>query len=293
MKNLLRFLGMLLCLLTALPSFAEEDRLQSLISQAEEAIARNDDEERNRIVEEIFVLTTGLDVKLEELLESYSAEELEKRLCIFYKAIAPLHTQEELEVIRHEARFRAFKLIKYGLTKYEGVRISLECVQNNGEPVPEAKALREGLVWAKRLYESDIAEAQAMAREYETLLKGHPDNEVYQWFNENMGLLVDGKRAHLNLEKSTQRVEILDYRRTFAEQADNGDVAIQIELARRLETGDKFEQNKMFAYYWFKRAQQNGGGEEPQKGLDRLRPLFTDVDLRRIENWIKKKYRMY
>ncbi len=46
MKNQLWLLGMLLCLLIALPSFAEEDRLQSLISQAEEAIARNDDEEK-------------------------------------------------------------------------------------------------------------------------------------------------------------------------------------------------------------------------------------------------------
>jgi len=80
MKNLLRFLGMLLCLLTALPSFAEEDRLQSLISQAEAAIARNDDEERIRIVDEIFVLTTGLDVKLENFPDSLSAEEYEKRI---------------------------------------------------------------------------------------------------------------------------------------------------------------------------------------------------------------------
>ena len=143
------------------------------------------------------------------MLESYSAEEIEERLCIYYKVIAPLHTQEELEIIRHETRFCAYEFIKFGLTKYEAVRISLECIQDNGEPVPEAMALRQGLAWGKRLYESDIVEALAEAQEYEALLKRHPNDKMYQWFNVKMDMLVDGKRTKRDHNKSKQREEIL------------------------------------------------------------------------------------
>ncbi len=257
---------------------------------------------KNRIVREIFVLTTGLDVKLENFSDSLFVEGFEKRVCIYYKAIASLYTREELELLRHESRFRAYSMFFImrgvgtkirGKTEIEVAQIIMKCVRDNGAPVPEAKALREGHAWAKRLDASNIAEAQTMAQEYEALLKRHPDDKMYQWFNVVMGLTVDRKRSDRDLEKATQRVEVLDYRRDLAKKAGNGDVAVQLEIAHRLETGDKFEQNKMFAYYWFKRAQQNGGGEEAQKGLDRLRPQFTEIDLMRIEDMLEKNYLMY
>jgi hypothetical protein len=65
MRNLLRLLGIVLCLLAALPSMAKEDRLQRLVSQAEAAMARNDDQERHRIINEIYEMTTGLDAEQE------------------------------------------------------------------------------------------------------------------------------------------------------------------------------------------------------------------------------------
>lgn len=293
MKSIFPVLWIIVCLLAAFPGMADEARLQSLISQAQEAIARNDDAERSRIVGEIYELTTGRDAKFGKSTESLSGEEYEKRTCLYHKAIAPLRTREELERIGHEERFYAYFAIQQGEADAESLRNRLECVQDNGEPVPEAMALREGLAWAKRLHRSDIAETKAVAQEYEALGKRYPGNERYRWFHHMIDSLVDRKRAELEREKSNRRFEISAFRTTLAEKANKGDVAAQLEIARRLETGDRFSLSFHFAYYWYKRAQQNGGGEEAQKGLNRLLPQLTEVDLMLVKNWIEKKYVMY
>jgi len=62
------------------------------------------------------------------------------------------------------------------------------------------------------------------------------------------------------------------FQRNLVEKANKEDLAVQLEVARRLKTNDKFKQNTHFAYYWYKRALQNNGGEEAQNGMDRLLP---------------------
>jgi len=256
-------------------------------------IARNNEAERDRIFSEIFEQTTGQDAKLETLRDSLSPEEYEKRACLYFKATAPLHTQEELEHLGHEARIDAYRFITLEKTETNALRIRMKCVQDTGDPVPEAKALREGFAWAKRLHESDIAETNSVAQEYEALSKRHPGNEMYQWFHFLMSSLVDQKRAKRDREESMRDLEISTFRMTLAQQANRGDVAAQLEIARHLETGNKFEQNTHFAYYWYKRAQQNGGGEEAQKGMDRLLPPLTEIDLMRVKHWLEDKIPMY
>ena len=293
MKILLRPFLILFCLLFAFPGMAEEDRAQDLFRQFRAAIFRNDDVEIERIADEILEMTKGLGIDLEVDPESYLVQELEKRICAYQKALISPHTQAELELLRHGIRFNAYLLVRMGYTEAKYLQIASECIQDNGDPAPIANVLREGLAWAKRLDASKLTEAQAMAREYEVLLKDHPDDEMYQWFNLMMGAHVDVKRAHLDAEESSQRLAEMDYRRGLAEKANKGDVAVQLELARRLESGDRFEQNILFAYYWYKRAQQNGGGEEAQTGLDRLHPRFTVIDLDRVDDMLENKYPMY
>jgi len=54
------------------------------------------------------------------------------------------------------------------------------CVQDNGEPVPLASALRERGIWAKRPEASSLAEAQVIAQKYKGLLKNDPKKPLYQ-----------------------------------------------------------------------------------------------------------------
>ncbi len=273
-----------------------------LVEQAKKALAQNDIEERDRIVDKIFKLTTGLELPFERVPETLSADEIEKRICTYKKVTAQLYTPEELELLRHETRFRSYIVLFIkrdtgiqirGRSEFESMQIRMECIQDNGEPVPEARALRDGQAWAMRLNESSIADAQTIAQEYEALLKHRPDEERYRWFHMMTGLIVNAKRSKHNLEESIQRVKLSSYRAELAEKADDGDVTVQLELARRLETGDKFEQNKLYAYYWYKRAHLNGGGKEAQEGLDRLLPGFDEIDLIRIEVLLDDKYRPY
>lgn len=292
MKTLLHLFTIIFYLLTGFPSMANETSLQRLLSQAEEALADNDRKTVGRLTKEIYELMTGFDPS-QGKPEHISIEDYRNRVCLFLKATDSLMTVQDIENLHHEMRPVALMFVLANDDHHPYVQAITECIQDNGTPVPGAIALKEGIEWALKLEAADIVEKQVMAREYEELFERHPENQVYQQLNLIIRLSVDKTVAKARANESKQRLEALTYRRSLAEKANKGDVSAQLEVALRLETGDKFEQNSMFAYYWYKRAEQNGGGEEAQKGLVRLLPRFNEIDLMRIENMIEKKHLMY
>jgi len=273
---------------------ADDVRLQHLVSQAKAAIAREDRQELGRIFDDIYALTTGFDPVFEESPEHLSNPDYQNKLCPYRKATAPLMTTEDIEYLHHKTRIAAFGIVHKKEENAPYVLAIIECVQDNGEPVPEALALREGIKWARKLEAADAAKTQTIAREYDELVKRHPDNQLYQVLSSITNLYVDSRRLDdLAKETNQLRTEDVLYQANLVEKADKGDLAVQLEVARRLESGDKFRQNNHFAYFWYKRALQNGGGEVAQSGMDKLRPLLDEIDLMRVDNWLKKKYHPY
>lgn len=286
--------GVLLCLLVTFPSMAEEARLQRLISQAGAAIARVDRLEVDRLFDEIFALTTGLDPAQDGKPAGLTDAEYEKKLCPYRKAVVALMTEDDIFNRYHEARLVAYRLILSNEDNAPHVLAIINCSQDSGDPVLDSLTMKKGLKWARKLKTEDITEAREMAREYEELIKRYPNTPYLEWLHFFTKSEVDGKRIDSLLEESGQLLnEGLIYQSTLVEKADQGDLTVQLEVASRLETGDKFRQDHRFAYFWYKRARQNGGGKAAQNGLDRLHPQLDWLDHELVEMWLRKKHRPY
>ncbi|MBT7138335.1 MAG: hypothetical protein HN889_10755 [Rhodospirillaceae bacterium] len=207
--------------------------------------------------------------------------------------MASLLTKQDLEHLHHQMRIPAFVLVEENdFPPY--VRGIINCVQDNGEPVPEAKALRDGLSWAKKLHAATVEEIRVMGREYETLLERHPDNVNYDILNS----FINSKIKEIHWEKEHQEwkkryPEGLGFQTNLVNKAHKGDLAAQLKLARRLEIGHNFRQSNAMAYFWYKRALQNGGGDVAQTGTDRLFPHLSVADFLNIEIWTEGNFRPY
>ena len=290
MANLLRSLWMMICLVFVSPSLADEARLQSLITQAKAAIERDDYEETERIGNEIYALTTGLDPSGDGEASNLSKADYQKRVCPYRKAIAPFRTHQDVKHRLHQKRVSALRIVGEHEENSPYVLATLECVQDNGEPVLEALALKKGIEWAQKLYAADTAGTQKIIQEYEELIRKHPNNQLYPLIKEAINRHIEKRHRD---EKFQRYMESRLFQEKLVEKAHKGNLSAQLEVARRLETGDKFKQSHHYAYFWYIRASQNGGGEVAQSGLDRLLPHLDEIDLMRVDNWIKKKYSFY
>lgn len=293
MKHLLRIFGILLCLFGALPSMADETRLQHLVSQAEAAIARDDRQAADRLIDEIYELTTGFDASVDGKPENLSKADYEKIICPYRKALVPLLTAEEIEYGRHEMRLFALQTILFNREDHPYVSAILECIHDNGEPALEARALRDGLVWAKKMNAANIDELQIMLQEYEALAKQYPEYELYQLLHENLDFKIDSHRAANESKELKQRLKDIDFQKELVEKAAKGSLAAQLEVARRLETGDIFKHDNHLAYFWYKLALQNDGREAAQSGIDRLLPHLNEFELEWADWWLKTKHHPY
>ena len=265
-----------------------------LIENAERALAQNDLERSQQLINEIYELTTGLDAEEEVPGKDRTTPDIQKRLCPFRQAMAPLLTNKRLEHLHHQMRIVAFGVVKDKEENAPYVRAIIECVLDNGEPVPEAKALREGLSWAKTLHAANIEEARAMGREYEALLERHSDNIIYDVLN----MFISGKIDDIHWEEKRREFkkrypEGILFKGELIEKAHKGDLAAQLEVADRLETGNIFQQNNAMAYFWYQRAVKNGGGEAAQAGMDRLFPHLSVADFASIDIWTRNDHRPY
>lgn len=294
MKNFLYTLGVSLCFLITSPSMAEELSVQQLVSQAEIAIARGNPEDIDDLFDKIYVRTTGLAPSVKGWPEHLSDVEYQNKLCPYRKAVAPLYLPEDIEYFHHKMRLTAIGIIQAKEENALFIQAIIGCTLENGEPVPEAKALKDGLSWVKKLKTANDDEVQVVVKAYKKLAKQNPQNLVYMALAGIADFpILDRKIERLLQKAKKMRTEGLLYQAKLVEKADKGNLDAQLKVAHRLETGDKFRQDNAAAYFWYKRAQQNGGGEAAQSGIKRLLPQLEDTDFISIEIWTKNNLRPY
>ena len=94
-------------------------------------------------------------------------------------------------------------------------------------------------------------------------------------------------------DDADKAVELIAFRARLVEQAHNGDLSAQLEVARLLETGNQFRQDYAMAYFWYKRALDNSGGGKAKTGMDRIFPHLSETDLIAIDVWLEQNHRPY
>ena len=294
MKGFLGILGMILCLLAVSPSRAEEDRVQFLIRQAETAISQDDIEQTAQYLMEMNELFYGLGTEQEDIPGKFSMTNYQKELCLDRKATALLFTPAKIKRLQHIARVLADGLVHRKEENEPYVHVILECTQDNGDPVPTAKALREGFSWVKKLNEATIEEAHAMGQEYEALLEQHPGDFFYDMLNDSVDIRIRYIREEEERREEKKRYpKGRFYQIDLVNKADKGVLAAQLEVARGIETGTDFRQHNAMAYFWYKHALQNGGGDVAQAGMDRLHPHLWEGDFQLIDMWTEEGRRPY
>lgn len=260
----------------------EQRPITELIEAARQAKDQRDDKKFDEITGQIYERVTGSDILTREVPEGVTADEFSERLCAYEKVTSSLYTPSEIDLLRH-----AWRLIDYGLVSgpevSKSIRASMSCALDNGELVPKAKALRDARSWSKKLKAASLSEALEMVREYEMLFEKHPDNGVYLAIAD----LIRQEIYEGPLAKIAERFseEDLRFQRDLVQSARNGDAAEQLKLAQHLEEGSRFIQGNAKAYFWYKRALQNGGGQPAQTAVGRLYPQLSKLDLGYISFW--------
>lgn len=268
----------------------EQRSIAELVEAAKQAKDRQDDKLSEKITGQIYERITGADPLTGETPEGVTSTEFHERLCTYRKITSSLHTPSDIDFLRH-----VWRQFAHGLVRESEIaapfRAFMSCAHDNGDLVPEAKALRDGVSWAKKLKAANMDEAREMAREYEELFEQYPNRRIY------MGVHIYISVADLIRRETYEGIaaknagqfseEDLRFQWDLVKSAQSGDLASQLELAKHLEAGDRFIQGNAKAYYWYKRVLQNGGGQSAQSAMDRLHPQLSEFDLGYISFWTK------
>ena len=263
-----------------------------LIEQAKKALAEEDGKTYEEIIVQIFERITGFPASTSERPEGVSEELFNDKVCEFDRVFERIFTTDRLI---DTLAITAFSLVMQGQEgKVDDVILATDCVRGNGRKSATNYLLREGIAWAKNLKTASPDEVRFLEQKYEALVKQHPQNEFYMVrakIAREQGFInrMEAKKK----EPKTRFLEEIEYQVKLVAKAYLGDLVKQLEVARRLETGDKFRQNNAKAYFWYKRALQNGGGETAQSGMDRLFPQLSMDDLATVEVWIENNGRPF
>ncbi|MBF0246697.1 MAG: hypothetical protein HQL36_01275 [Alphaproteobacteria bacterium] len=266
----------------------------ALIDAVKRAISDNDDETYEISVDQLFERITGFPSSSSAKPAYVSENEFMERMCAFFRIRDPLLTPQRLEDMRHHSALMADSAIGLKRTDDLLFRSMLECMYEDGRPTPTSVAMRDGMAWSWKLSTATFDEAQSMERDYAALMAAHPDNMNYKFLHLTIALRLD----EIRLDALTvQNRKLFDegplFRVDLIEKAHGGDLRAQLEVARRLETGNRFRQHNAMAYFWYTRALNNGGGEVAQAGLDRLHSLLTPGDFFSIDIWTRNNHRPY
>ncbi len=269
----------------------EQRPIAELVEAARQAKDQRDDKKFDEITGQIYERVTGADALTREVPEGVTPAEFDERLCTYRKVTSFLYTPSEIEFLRHMWRYFAYGVAPES-EGFKQLQRHMSCVNDNDELVPEAKAMRDGFHWVKKLKAATIDEAREMAREYEALFEKYPDRRQYRGVRIYTSLAdlirretYEGSSAKASVQFSDEE---LQFQWDLVQSADNGELAAQIELADRLETGDRFIQGNAKAYFWYKRALQNGGGQSTQNAIDRLHPRLSEFDLALVDYWTEQ-----
>lgn len=269
--------------------------IAALIDKAKTALAQHDEKTFDRLTDRIFERITGFSASASPAPEDVSDDEYIQRMCSYDRLTERIYTLEHFNVVRHQMALTAYLVVREDKENDVTIRAMTECISDDGRPTIRAQFMRDGIAWIKTFQAANTEQALSMAQDIEALAANHPNTTQLATL---ANLVRYDARQKQKADRSKtdydeRRVNELTYQTDFIEKAHYGDLDAQLEVARRLETGDKFDQNNRFAYFWYKRALQNGGGETAQTALDRLAPQLDWFDLELVDMWLSKNHRPY
>lgn len=262
-----------------------------LVERAREALAKGDEKAYLALVERLFERAAEMELSSAPP-EGMREKGRKESLCEYSWALERILSSER---VIESLAISAFSLVRQGKEERAGEMIwATECVREGGRKPSTRSLLRDGITWAKKVQAADAEKAEALAREYETLAKRHPQDELYRlraWIAREQASFnsAEARKKEFNSRTSEETA----YQVTLVARAYLGDLAKQLEVARRLETGDKFRQDDAKAFFWYQRALRNGGGEAAQTGMDRLFPRLSEEDLAAVQVWADSDGRPY
>jgi len=157
----------------------EPSSIAHLVEQAKLAFTNKNETETDRILGIIYTKTTGLPVDA-KMPSGMDIIDFEQRQCQYRKAIEPLMTSDTLNHLRHSSRLTAMSFVDFGDEKGLEIEVLLNCVQDDGVPVIENKALRDAIAWLKAFKTGSENDVLKMVQEYDDLYKKHPSNIMYK-----------------------------------------------------------------------------------------------------------------
>ena len=266
--------------------------LPVLIEQAKKALAEEDEKTFDDLLGQLFVRITGFQGSSSAMPEGVSDDLYIQRMCEYDRVADPITTPELRDVMRHQLALIAYSVVHEGSENHVSIRAVTECVHEDGHPTATTLMMRDGIAWAKALRGANAEEALKMVKAKEALASKHPRIRELALLAKLSRYDAEDKKK-VELKKGVKPTERIFPKAILVDKADRGDLASQLEVARRLETGDKFQQDNAMAFFWYTRALKNGGGEAAQAAMDRLLPHLDAGHLMSIDIWTRRGHRPY
>lgn len=258
-----------------------------LIDKAKKALAEEDDETYDGVMDQLYERITGFPASFSELPEGVSDELYIHKVCQYDRVIDTILTPALLDVMRYQAATMAYSIVAEGSENDVSIRAMKECVYEDGRPTRVALLMLDGIAWVKKLNAANAEEALLMAQEIQALAVKKPHIKELITLSKLARFDAEGKREEERPKSKGEKQRDLIHR--LEAKAFRGDLASQLELARRLEAGDLAPKKFVVAYYWYSLAKKNSGGDTAQAGLNRLLPQLSEDDLWTVKIWMKRK----
>ena len=258
----------------------------ALVEQAKKALIEQDEKKFKDVSDHLFERVTGFPATTSQIPEDLSDEDYIKRMCAYTEIIEPVFTQELLDVMRHQSALMAYSTVLDGTENDITIRGITDCTHEDGRPLATAQFMRDGIAWAKTFQSANAAQAQAMAQGVQARAEQNPQIRELAILAKLVGYHAQDKQDARHQKPANNKH--VTPTRSLVSKAHKGDLTSQMELARRLETGDHASTKIPSAYFWYERARKNGGGEAAQAGLNRLLPKLSQDDLWRVDLWGKR-----
>ena len=290
--------SLVLCVLFSASANAEglsQSTVPVLIDKAKAALVADDMQTFDDLLMQLFERITGIPAQASEIPDGMSDDEFVKRYCDYDRLTEPLFTPKHLELLRYDLALTGYAAVSLERDGDVYIRSMAQCVFNDGQPTRRAQFMQDGIAWAKTFKAANAAQAQGLAQEIVSLAAKHPDID-------QLAILADMVRIAAEEKQDAEQSKANDDERRMARlgdqidlvgRADKGSLSAQLEVARRLETGNKFRQDFAMAYFWYQRAFNNSGGKIAQAGMDRILFQLTDVDFIKIDVWTRRHHRPF
>lgn len=272
--------------------------LTVLTEKIKKAMADGDVEAANKLEGQIFEHVTGLSATNADKPEGMTDEVFHKKLCAFERAMIK-NVGVDTIILNMAVAAYGHVYEGWGLDEYPIFQRNCDYQGLLGKTKEQLKT--EVVFWTKKISNASPNEVRSGLKKYRVLYEQDPGNAIYALRKHVISLretdikIRDLKEGLGELSRWYRKTlsEGLIYQTGLVDKADKGDLPTQLEVARRLEVGDKFRQDNASAYFWYQRASQNGGGEPAQVGMDRLRPLLRPMDWDFIQIWMKDDEKPY